>query len=226
MSTSLASGRGARDRVILLHGIVRRARSLRKMETALQSSGFITLNLDYASRKKSLEELADDIHPAIERFIGDAQAVHFVCHSMGGLLARVYVGKYRPRQLGRVVMLGAPNGGSEIADRLARYRAYRMMFGPAGQQLGTRRTPAIEALMPPVDYPVGIIAGNRSVDPISGMWLPKPHDGRVSVKNTELEGMTDHIVLPVAHPWLPRDGRVIAQTRAFLQNGKFLRSSK
>ena len=216
----------ARDCVILLHGIGRTARSLRKMEIALQSSRFTTLNLDYASRRKPLGELADDIDPVIKRFIGDARAVHFVCHSMGGLLARVYVGKYRPRQLGRVVMLGAPNGGSEIADRLSRYRAYRMVFGPAGQQLGTRRTAAVQALLPRVDYPVGIIAGSRSVYPISGMWLPKPHDGRVSVKNTELEGMTDHIVLPVAHPWLPRDGRVIEQTRAFLQTGQFLRTAR
>jgi len=197
------------------------------MQVALERAGFATLNLDYASRRKALEALAEDIHPAIQRFDDRIDgSVHFVCHSMGGLLARVYVGKYRPRQLGRVVMLGAPNGGSEIADRLSRYRAYRMVFGPAGQQLGTRRTAAAQALLPRVDYPVGIIAGSRSVYPISGMWLPKPHDGRVSVKNTELEGMTDHIVLPVAHPWLPRDGRVIEQTRAFLQTGQFLRTAR
>ena len=86
---------------------------------------------------------------------------------MGGLLARVYSPRYRPQRLGRVVMLGTPNGGSEIADRLKNIAAYRAFFGPAGQQLGTQRDAAIEALFPPVDYPVGIIAGNRSIDPMA-----------------------------------------------------------
>ena len=91
-------------------------------------------------------------------------------------------------------MLGTPNSGSEIADRLKNFGAYRAFFGPAGQQLGTQRDAAIEALFPPVDYPVGIIAGNRSIDPVAGTMLPKPHDGRVSVANTRLDGMADHIV--------------------------------
>ena len=59
----------------------------------------------------------------------------------------------------------------------------------------TRRDAATNALFPPVDYPVGIIAGNRSIDPISSVFLPKPHDGRVSVENTKLDGMADHIVI-------------------------------
>ena len=102
---------------------------------------------------------------------------------------------YRPQRLGRVVMLGTPNGGSEIADRLKHIAAYRAFFGPAGQQLGTQRDAAIEALFPPVDYPVGIIAGDRSIDPIRSALLPKPHDGRVSVANTRLDGMADHVVI-------------------------------
>src|SRR4051812_31167808 len=134
------------------------------MQTALEGTGFATLNLDYASRRKTLEALAEDVHPAIELFAsGLTGSVHFVCHSMGGLLARVYLARYRPQRLGRVVMLGTPNGGSEIADRLKNFGVYRAFFGPAGQQLGTQRDAAIEALFPPVDYPVGIIAGNRSI---------------------------------------------------------------
>ncbi len=213
-----------RDGVVLLHGISRTALSFRKMQVALERAGFATLNLDYASRRKPLEALAEDIHPAIQRFadrIGGS--VHFVCHSMGGLLARVYMARHRPKHLGRVVMLGTPNSGSEIADRLKNFGAYRAFFGPAGQQLGTKRDDAIKALFPPLDYPVGIVAGNRSIDPLAGTMLPKPHDGRVSVKNTVIDGMADHIVVDTSHPWLVRNSVAVAQTIAFLQDGTFVK---
>ena len=132
------------------------------MQVALERASFTTLNLDYLSRSKALEALAEDIHPAIQRFADSIDtSVHFVGHSMGGLLARVYIARYRPKRLGRVVMLGTPNGGSEIADRLKHIGAYRAWFGPAGQQLVTQRDATIAAMFPPVDYPVGIIAGNR-----------------------------------------------------------------
>lgn len=208
--------------VVLLHGISRTARSFRKMETALVGAGFVTLNLDYASRRKSLAELAEDIRPAIERFAEEIEgAIHFVGHSMGGLLARVYLAKHRPQRLGRVVMLGTPNGGSEIADGLKNFPPYRAWFGPAGLELGTRRDNATQALLPAIDYPVGIIAGNRSVDPLASVFLPRPHDGRASVENTKLDGMADHIVIPVTHPFLPGNAIAIAQALAFLRDGRF-----
>jgi pimeloyl-ACP methyl ester carboxylesterase len=185
------------DGVVLLHGISRTARSFGKMETALVGAGFVTLNLDYASRRKPLSALAEDIRPAIKRFAeGIDGTIHFVGHSMGGLLARVYLAKYRPQRLGRVVMLGTPNGGSEIADGLKNFLPFRAWFGPAGQQLGTERDAATHALLPPIDYPVGIVAGNRSVDPLASVFLPRPHDGRVSVANTKLDGMVDHVGCP------------------------------
>jgi pimeloyl-ACP methyl ester carboxylesterase len=217
-----ASANATQDGVVLLHGISRTARSFRKMQMALEGSGFATLNQDYASRRKALEALAEDIHPAIQRFAdGIDGSVHFVGHSMGGLLARVYIARYQPKRLGRVVMLGTPNSGSEIADRLKNFGVYRAFFGPAGQQLGTQRDAGIEALFAPVDYPVGIIAGDRSIYPITSAFLPKPHDGRVSVENTRLDGMADHIVIRTSHPWLVRHSVAIAQTIAFLKAGKF-----
>ena len=224
MSGQPASANTTQDGVVLLHGISRTALSFRKMQAALERAGFTTLNLDYLSRSKALEALAEDIHPAIQHFADRIDgSVHFVCHSMGGLLARVYVARHRPKHLGRVVMLGTPNSGSEIADRLKNIGIYRAFFGPAGQQLGTQRDAAVGALFPPIDYPVGIIAGNRSIDPVAGTMLPKPHDGRVSIANTKLEGMTDHVVVDTAHPWLMRNSVAVAQTIAFLQDGAFVK---
>ena len=222
MSERPAPADATQDGVVLLHGISRTALSFRKMQLALERVGFTTLNLDYASRSKALEGLAEDIDPAIQQFADRVDgSIHFVCHSMGGLLARVYIARHRPKHLGRVVMLGTPNSGSEIADRLKNIGVYRAFFGPAGQQLGTQRDAAIEALLPPVDYPVGIIAGNRSIYPIASRFLPRPHDGRVSIANTKLEGMADHVVVAASHPWLVRNGEAIAQTIAFLADGRF-----
>ena len=222
--TAQQSSRDDQDGVVLLHGISRTALSFRKMQTALEAAGFATLNIDYPSRHHALEALAEHIHPAVTQLAAGIEGqLHFVGHSMGGLLARAYLSRCRPQRLGRVVMLGTPNGGSQIADRLKNVPLYRAWFGPAGVQLVTRRDATTNALFPPVDYSVGIIAGNRSIDPTASLFLPKPHDGRVSVENTKLHGMADHIVIGSSHPWLPGNRLAIAQTIAFLRDGRFSR---
>jgi pimeloyl-ACP methyl ester carboxylesterase len=208
--------------VVLLHGIACTSRSLRRLERALREAGFATLNLGYPSRKKPIELLAEHIHPAVADFAGrNTGPIHFVGHSMGGLLARVYVAKYRPAQLGRVVMLGTPNGGSEVADLLKGLSLYRLFFGPAGLQLTTDLDGTPKSL-PAVDYAVGIVAGNRSIHPISStLILPRPNDGRVSVESSKLDGMADHITVKAFHAGLPRHRVAINQTIAFLQEGRF-----
>jgi pimeloyl-ACP methyl ester carboxylesterase len=208
--------------VVLLHGIARTSRSLGKLQQALQQAGFATLNLDYPSRSRPLDLLAEHIHPAIVEFAERSKGpIHFIGHSMGGLLARVYVAKHRPAQLGRVVMLGTPNGGSEVADLPKGISLYRLFYGPAGLQLTTNPDGTLKSL-PALDYPVGIVAGNRSIDPISStLILPKPNDGRVSVESSKLDGMTDHITIKAFHAGLPRHRVAIDQTIAFLREGRF-----
>lgn len=208
--------------VVLLHGIAGNSLLMHKLEKALRRAGFATLNLDYASRKKPLGALAHDIHGAIAAFAARRDGpIHFVGHSMGGLLARVYIAEYRPMRLGRVVMLGTPNGGSEVADRLKDVAAYRAYFGPAGAQLLTTQDETLAAL-PPLDYPVGIIAGSRFLDPISGLLLlPRPNDGRVSVASSKLADMTDHTIVKASHMGLLLHPAAVRQTIAFLNDGRF-----
>jgi len=224
-SSQISPDQAMRDRVVLLHGIARTSRSMKKLEHALQGAGFTTLNIDYASRRKPIAALVDDIHPAITRFSAASDApLHFVAHSMGGLLVRAYIARYRPAQLARVVMLGTPNGGSEVADLVSRTMLYRAFYGPAGLELTTEHAREFRSLAAP-DYPVGIIAGDRFIDPLAGIFvMPKPNDGRVSVRSSMIEGMTDHIVVKTSHPGLPLNAVAIEQTIAFLQNGCFQRS--
>jgi pimeloyl-ACP methyl ester carboxylesterase len=217
------AARAARpEGVALLHGIGRTHRWLKKLEKALQQAGFATLNLDYASRKKPLDLLAADIEGPMKQFAAEiCGPIHVVGHSMGGLLARVYIAKYRPEQLGRVVMLGTPNGGSEIADHLHDLALYRAYYGPAGQQLTTRLDSALTSL-PALDYDVGIIAGSRSIAPVASLFrMPKPNDTMVSVASTGLDGMTDHVVVRASHAGLPYHAEAIEQTIAFLREGRF-----
>jgi pimeloyl-ACP methyl ester carboxylesterase len=208
--------------VILFHGIARTSRSLAKLERALRQAGFATLNLDYPSRRKPLDLLAEHVHPAVADFAGRRQQpIHFVGHSMGGLLARVYLAKHRPAQLGRVVMLGTPNGGSEVADLLQGLSLYRSFYGPAGLQLTTHLDDVLRSL-PALDYAVGVVAGNSSIDPISSLLvLPRPNDGRVSVRSSRLDGMADHITIKASHHGLLRHRLAIDQTIAFLREGRF-----
>ncbi|MDA9409871.1 alpha/beta fold hydrolase [Bradyrhizobium sp. CCBAU 45384] len=211
--------------VILLHGIARTSASLKKLERALQASGFTTLKIDYSSRSKPISAIVDDIHPAIVHFAERDAPLHFVAHSMGGLVARAYIARHRPARLGRVVMLGTPNRGSEVADLLQGFPPYRAFYGPAGLELTT--TPAaVPNAFPAIDYPVGVIAGNRFIDPVAGLFvLPKPNDGRVSVQSTMLSGMADHVVVKASHTGLLRHPVAIEQTIAFLQDSRFRAAS-
>src|SRR5258708_9764104 len=148
--TRFRSTDASRPGVVLLHGIARTSGSLRRLERALQESGFATLNLDYQSRKKPLDALAADIHPAIIDFAETNNGpLHFVAHSMGGLLTRVYVAKYRPAQPAHVVMLGTPNGGSEVADLLKGLSIFPAFYGPSALPLSTQPAITLPTLPPP-----------------------------------------------------------------------------
>jgi pimeloyl-ACP methyl ester carboxylesterase len=213
-----------RDGVVLLHGILRRATSMQLLEQALVAAGYRVLNLDYPSREQDLAEIVEGLHGPIRAFETELTGeLHFVTHSMGGLVARAYLNRHRPRRLGRVVMLAPPNEGSEIADLLRRNWLYRSVFGPAGGQLTTQRDEALCALLGSVDYPLGVIAGDRSLYVFASLVLPGANDGRVSVERTRVAGMSDHIVLPTSHPLIMRNPEAMAQTIHFLRHGHFRR---
>ena len=214
----------SKEAVILLHGIFRTRRAMRPLEKFLQKKGYIVLNLDYPSTRLSLNELLHYIHGPINEFLKqEFTSVHFVGYSMGELLIRAYLKRNRPEHMGRVVMLGTPNKGSHLADFLKRWRLYRWLWGPAGQELGTKQEKIIP-LFGDVDYELGIIAGSRSWDPLCNLVFDGPHDSRVAVESTKLEGMRDHLVLPLPHFCLPISARVKHQVLSFLQQGSFNRS--
>ncbi len=217
-SRALASA----EHVILLHGLCRTSRSMQPMADALQAAGYVVHNVDYPSRTAPIEELsAQTITPAIVACEqAGAARIHFVTHSLGGILVREYLATHRPPALGRVVMLGPPNQGSEVVDRLGDWRLFAAINGPAGRQLGTGAD-SVPNRPGPANYPVGVIAGRHSINWINSLLLPGPDDGKVTVARTRVTGMAGHLVLPCSHPFLPRDRTAVRQTAYFLAHGRF-----
>jgi pimeloyl-ACP methyl ester carboxylesterase len=206
--------------VILLHGLGHHALAMAPMAWRLRNADYRTLALTYPSLTNDIEACAESLHREIARFADSLDGeIHFVCHSLGGLVARGYLDKHRPQRLGRVVMLAPPHGGSEVADFLQHNPLYRMVFGAAGQQLTTAA--GFGTTLNGVDYPLGIIAGDRSMLPFSP--ISGAHDGKVSVASTRVAGMADHIVVGVTHTLMLLDPRVAEQAVHFLKEGTFRR---
>lgn len=206
--------------VILLHGLARSSSSFKRMESVLKEKGYFTVNYNYPSRKYSIEKLAkESIGNALSQCPANSR-VNFVTHSLGGILVRQYLSTGKIKNLGRVVMLGPPNKGSQVVDKLKDMPGFEFLNGPAGRELGTDST-SIPNRLGPAKFEVGIIAGTRSINPILSSMLPDPDDGKVSVENTKLAGMADHMILPVSHPFLMGNDEVIKQVIYFLKNGKF-----
>lgn len=208
----------AREPVVLLHGLARGPASMRHFARALAAAGHPVCNIGYPSRWHDLERLArDHVLPQMQACLpGYRGRVHFVTHSMGGLVVRE-LAQEEPVQVGRVVMLAPPNQGSEIVDVLGDSVLFRHLGGPAAQQLRTG-APGPDATPP---FTLGVLAGNRSLNPWLSLLLPGANDGKVTVARTQLPGMRDFRVLPTSHPLILHDRQAITLTLHFLEYGCF-----
>ncbi|PJB73733.1 MAG: hypothetical protein CO093_00070 [Alphaproteobacteria bacterium CG_4_9_14_3_um_filter_47_13] len=214
-----------KETVVLLHGIGHTKWNMFVTERALRKQGYETLNITYPSLRSDIKTLAGFLHNrlAMTGIWEEPGQVHFVTHSMGGLVARHYLHDYRTDiladRLGRVVMMAPPHSGSEVADLLKDFPPYQWIFGPAGQELTTT---AQSQNAPDPYYDLGIIAGTTGWPYILGnITIAGKHDGRVGVERTKMVGMKDHIALPATHSFISWKPDVHKQIVSFLKNGNF-----
>lgn len=224
--TELVTAERTSECVVLLHGLNRSWRAMDKMAQALQAEGFSTANVDYPSQQGSVEGLAPvAVNSGLDQCrLSGAKKIHFVTHSMGGILLRYAHGIDPIPELGRVVMLGPPSQGSEVVDMTREWSVSKVFSGEAGMQLGTDEND-IPAQLGPIDFELGIIAGTRTINPFMSAMLPEADDGKVTVERTKVEGMADFMVVSKSHHSIMRSDAVIENTAAFLQSGHFLGSA-
>lgn len=209
--------------VVLLHGMARSSKAMNKMEKVLRADGYYVINADYPSTTATIEELATQVFKDLEPQIKDAESVHFVTHSMGGIILRQYLQEHELPNLERVVMLAPPSCGSEVTDKLGHIFLYKWINGPAGNQLGTG-TNSLPLRLKVPEFELGIIAGDRSINPILSMLIPGPDDGKVSLARVKPSSYTDYLQLHVTHACMMWNRRVIEQTCYFLNHGIFLKA--
>ncbi|HJN38216.1 MAG TPA: alpha/beta fold hydrolase [Gammaproteobacteria bacterium] len=209
--------------VILLHGLLRSKKQMRYIESTLIHHGFEVINVNYSSNKHSIDSLTDLVWNEIKKPISHRK-VNFVGYSMGGLLARNIIDKYKPKSIGRVILIGTPNNGSELATFLQDNFFYQKLIGPAGQEIGTKNNTTKR--LKTCNYELGCIASRlnglwKIIYPISYFLLPKINDGRVSLKSTKVDGMKSHVIISCPHFFLPYSKKVNKYIVSFLKTGFF-----
>lgn len=223
----LLQASAASETVVVLHGLARTSDSMSRMTSALEEAGYHVCNVSYPSRKHSIEVLsADFVAPAVRACRStEADTVHFVTHSLGGIVVRQLAASQTDLKIGRVVMLSPPNHGSEVVDRLGSLSLFTLINGPAGLQLSTDAA-SIPKNLGPATFDVGVITGSRTVNPILSLMIPGEDDGKVSIESAKLEGMAGFCVIPASHPFIMNDRHAIGQALTFLSEGRFMCSAE
>lgn len=204
----------------------RSSRSMKSLERFLRAEGYFTYNQSYPSTVSHVERSSIHyINSALANIPHSISKIHFVTHSLGGILVRYYLSNHTINKLGRIVMLAPPNEGSDVAEKYREHFWYKWLTGLPGQQLHKTNNALLENLKP-IPVEVGIIAGNSSSDPWFNHVFNSEHDGKVSVENTKLPEMKDLITVNHGHTFIMNKRKVKQHILNFLSTGNFYRTKE
>ena len=207
--------------VVVLHGLGRSSASMLLLARRLADAGYEVHNLDYPSTDATVDQLLSLLDSEIEECcLNSGKPLHFVTHSLGGILVRAYLAEKRPEGLRRVVMLSPPNQGSELVDEWRQSPLFRWATGPVGQELGTEAE-SLPNRLGPADFELGIITGSRSLNPLTSWIVTGDDDGKVSVETAQLKGMAAFLVVPNTHTFIMNSSEVAEEVIHFLEHGSF-----
>jgi pimeloyl-ACP methyl ester carboxylesterase len=207
--------------VILVHGLWVHGALMELLRRRIARCGYRALTYSYPSMRFTLTENAECLARYC-RGIGAAR-LNFVAHSLGGLVVLRMLERAAQLRIGRIVLAGTPCGGSCAARCLVRLPVGRALLGHSlSEWLGC------EQPLLPFPYDIGVIAGRLGIGlgRLVAHDMERPNDGVVSVAETRLPQMRDHIVLNVNHTGMLFSPAVVQQICEFIRRGAFIRATE
>jgi hypothetical protein len=219
LSLPLVSGNADQEKetVILIHGMMRTGRSMRRTGVYLASHGYNIVNCSYESTK-TVGEITGELFDALSPIIEASPKVHFVTHSLGGIILRNAFKGGVPSNMGNTVMFGPPNKGCQHIDNFSWLPFFSRIWGKPAKELGTS-SKSMPNQLPPINFHCGVIAGTKKGK--LGLLLPGPNDGKVTVANTWTDGVAERLVLPLNHTFMMKNPVAMENAAHFLKHGKF-----
>jgi len=206
---------------VFLHGALKSAFSMKRLEKAFARRGYQTFNWDYDSRNHTVEQNAAMLDSIVTARGYDQDVMHFVTHSMGALVARYYLTHYSPPRQGRFVMIAPPNQGSILATELQDFPPFRWIYKKNVDQLVMGdSTFAANLGIPECEF--GIIAGGTGGKYGFTWYLPGDDDSVLSVKQTRLSGASDFVLVNHVHATIMREDDTIRNAMHFIEDGSFI----
>lgn len=208
---------GTEGKVVLLHGLGRSWHAMNPLARRLNAEGFSTLNIPYPSLTKPVDWILSHLRDRISSFARE-EPVHFIGHSLGGILVRTLLAEEATWKPGRFIMLAPPNGGSEIIDWASRKLILRALLSPAARALSSDGIPSRLPSLPQ-DLEAMVIMGRRSSIPFFRKILSEGNDGIVSVTRGRIDGLKAFAVVDADHTFIQIHPETVRRTLEFLRTG-------
>jgi pimeloyl-ACP methyl ester carboxylesterase len=218
----MSRGKKRKDCMVLVHGLGRFKTSMQKLGTALAHSGYDVVNWAYPSLLIDITTAADQLNETVRVNAELHEQIHFVTHSLGGIVVRRMLKRSSADKVGAIVMLAPPNRGSALARYLVKNPFFQVVLGPTGAELADA-THLEETCAIPASG-VCVISGTRHDDwrnpahVFSSGKLELPNDGTVSVEETCLPLVERHALVHASHTRISSHEDVIAQALAFIRS--------